>query len=117
MALERSPVAAARPSTPAPSHESEAPFDERWAAWQAKGAARDRAFRRKLALAPSRSSSSQSLSSPCSPERRAAFRRACASIEIREWPGRSITVVGGSHYPDDVSRMSVALDFDHGAEP
>ena len=52
MALERSPVAAARPSTPAPSHESEAPFDERWAAWQAKGAARDRAFRRKLALAP-----------------------------------------------------------------
>jgi hypothetical protein len=26
-------------------------FDERWAAWQAKGAARDRAFRRKLAVA------------------------------------------------------------------
>jgi hypothetical protein len=52
MALERSSVAAARPSTPAPSHESEATFDERWAAWQAKGAARDRAFRRKLALAP-----------------------------------------------------------------
>jgi hypothetical protein len=52
MALERSPVAAARPSTPAPSHESESTFDERWAAWQAKGAARDRAFRRKLALAP-----------------------------------------------------------------
>ena len=52
MALERSPVAAARPSTPAPSHESEATFDERWAAWQAKGAARDRAFRRKPALAP-----------------------------------------------------------------
>ena len=51
MALERSPVAAARPSTRAPSHESEATFDERWAAWQAKGAARDRAFRRKLALA------------------------------------------------------------------
>jgi len=51
MALERSPVAVAGPSTPAPSHESEATFDERWAAWQAKGAARDRAFRRKLAFA------------------------------------------------------------------
>ena len=51
MALERSPVAAARPSTPALSPESEATFDERWAAWQAKGAARDRAFRRKLAPA------------------------------------------------------------------
>ena len=51
MALEGSPVAAARPSTPAPSHESEATFDQRWAAWQAKGAARDRAFRRKLAVA------------------------------------------------------------------
>jgi hypothetical protein len=28
-----------------------ATFDERWAAWQAKGAARDRAFRRKVAFA------------------------------------------------------------------
>ena len=28
-----------------------ASFDERWAAWQAKGAARDRAVRRKLAVA------------------------------------------------------------------
>jgi len=26
-------------------------FDERWAAWQARGAAHDRAFRRKLAFA------------------------------------------------------------------
>ena len=26
-------------------------FDERWAAWQAKGAAHDRALRRKLAIA------------------------------------------------------------------
>ena len=51
MALERSPVAAARPATPAASHESEATFDQRWAAWQAKGAASDRAFRRKLAPA------------------------------------------------------------------
>lgn len=28
-----------------------ASLDERWAAWQAKGAAHDRAFRRKLAVA------------------------------------------------------------------
>jgi hypothetical protein len=26
-------------------------FDERWAAWQAKGAAHDRTFRRKMAVA------------------------------------------------------------------
>ena len=51
MALEGSPVAAAHPSTLTPAQASEATFDERWAAWQAKGAARDRAFRRKLALA------------------------------------------------------------------
>ena len=29
----------------------EASFDARWAAWQAKGAAQDRAFRRKMAVA------------------------------------------------------------------
>jgi hypothetical protein len=56
MAVDRSPVAAAppstlRPATLAPPPESEATFDERWAAWQAKGAAHDRALRRKLALA------------------------------------------------------------------
>ena len=51
MALERPAVAAAQPSAPAPSHQSEATFDERWAAWQAKGAAGDRAVRRKLAVA------------------------------------------------------------------
>jgi hypothetical protein len=28
-----------------------AQFDERWAAWQAKGAAHDRAVRRKMAIA------------------------------------------------------------------
>jgi hypothetical protein len=28
-----------------------ATFDERWAAWQAKGAAHDRALRRKMAIA------------------------------------------------------------------
>jgi hypothetical protein len=38
-------------SAPVPSHESGVSFDERWAAWVAKGAARDRAFRRKLAVA------------------------------------------------------------------
>jgi hypothetical protein len=34
-----------------PPPESEATFDERWAAWQAKDAAHDGALRRKLALA------------------------------------------------------------------
>lgn len=51
MAFERSPLAAAQPPTAAPALESEATFDERWAAWQAKGAAHDRALRRKLAVA------------------------------------------------------------------
>jgi hypothetical protein len=35
-------------STPVPDA---AAFDERWAAWQAKGAAHDRAVRRKMAIA------------------------------------------------------------------
>ena len=51
MALEGSPVATPHPSTLAAALESETTFDQRWAAWQAKGAARDRAFRRKLAVA------------------------------------------------------------------
>ena len=51
MALERPPVAAAQPSTLAPSHASATTSDERWATWQAKGATHDRAFRRKLAVA------------------------------------------------------------------
>jgi hypothetical protein len=51
MALERPPVAAPQLATPAPAHESGTSFDERWAAWQAKGAAHDRAFRRKMAVA------------------------------------------------------------------
>lgn len=46
------PTAAAPPraatATAAPESAS---FDNRWAAWQAKGAAHDRAVRRKLALA------------------------------------------------------------------
>jgi small-conductance mechanosensitive channel len=37
-------------STSAPVIDSPT-FDERWAAWQAKGAAHDRAVRRKLAIA------------------------------------------------------------------
>ncbi len=43
---------AARQGTPtaAPVTDS-ATFDERWAAWQAKGAAHDRAVRRKMAIA------------------------------------------------------------------
>jgi hypothetical protein len=51
MPLERSAMAVPQLSAPAPSHESGVSFDERWAAWVAKGAARDRAFRRKLAVA------------------------------------------------------------------
>ena len=51
MAVERPPVAALQPAIPLPAHESESSFDERWAAWEAKGAARDRVFRRKLAIA------------------------------------------------------------------
>ena len=50
MALEVPPVAAPEATTSAPVPQS-ASFDERWAAWQAKGAAHDRAVRRKLALA------------------------------------------------------------------
>ena len=50
MAVERPPAAAPQPSA-VPAHDSESSFDERWAAWEAKGAAHDRAFRRKLAVA------------------------------------------------------------------
>jgi hypothetical protein len=51
MTLDRSAAAAAQPSPLAPAHELPASSDERWAAWQAKGTAHDRAFRRKLAVA------------------------------------------------------------------
>jgi hypothetical protein len=51
MSLERQPVAAPQPSTPVPAHESGPSFEKRWADWQAKGAAHDRASRRKLAIA------------------------------------------------------------------
>jgi hypothetical protein len=42
---------AAPPAAPASTTTSEATFDQRWAGWQAKGAAHDRAVRRKMALA------------------------------------------------------------------
>jgi small-conductance mechanosensitive channel len=48
MAVETSPVAA--PELPASTPTREATFDERWAAWQAKGAAHDRAVHRKMAI-------------------------------------------------------------------
>ena len=45
------PIVAERPRTPISTAVSEsADFDERWAAWQAKGAAHDRAVRRKMAI-------------------------------------------------------------------
>jgi hypothetical protein len=46
--VETSPVAAPEVPTSIPAHEP-ADFDERWAAW--KGAAHDRALRRKMAIA------------------------------------------------------------------
>jgi hypothetical protein len=48
MAVETSPVAA--PEAPTSTPTREASFDERWAAWQAKGAAHDRAVRRKMEI-------------------------------------------------------------------
>ena len=52
MGLELPPIAAPQPSQPATvRREGATSFDERGAAWQAKGAAHDRAFRRKLTIA------------------------------------------------------------------
>jgi hypothetical protein len=47
------PAVVASPATPTstPPVAGSATFDERWAAWQAKGAAHDRAVRRKMAIA------------------------------------------------------------------
>jgi len=50
MTVETPPVAAHELLTPTPIQEP-ASFDERWAAWQAKGAAHDRAVRHKMAIA------------------------------------------------------------------
>jgi hypothetical protein len=50
--VELPPIAVPQPSRPTSVRGEEATsFDERWAAWQAKGAARDRAARRKRAIA------------------------------------------------------------------
>jgi hypothetical protein len=52
MAIEVPPVAAPPPAAPPSTTASEPEsFDQRWAAWQAKGAAHDRAVRRKMAVA------------------------------------------------------------------
>jgi len=46
------PTVVAPPDTPTSTLVTEsATFDERWAAWQAKGATHDRAVRRKIAIA------------------------------------------------------------------
>ena len=46
---ETLPIAA--PETPTSTPTPEPSFDERWAAWQAKGAAHDRAVRRRMVIA------------------------------------------------------------------
>jgi hypothetical protein len=51
MAVELPTVAAPDPPTSAAAGEPAPDFDERWAAWQAKGAAHHRAVRRRLAIA------------------------------------------------------------------
>ena len=45
------PAVVAPPGTPTSTVTESATFDERWAAWQARGAAHDRAVRRKMAIA------------------------------------------------------------------
>ncbi len=50
MTLSVLPIAAPDVSTSTTAREP-APADDRWAAWQAKGAAHDRAVRRKMAVA------------------------------------------------------------------
>ena len=45
------PTVAAPPPAAIYTALAESSFDERWAAWQAKGAAHDRAFRRKMTVA------------------------------------------------------------------
>jgi small-conductance mechanosensitive channel len=50
MTIQLPPVAS--PGVPPPTILGQtATFDERWAAWQAKGAVHDRAVRRKMAIA------------------------------------------------------------------
>ena len=50
MAIDVPAVPASPQSVPATSASDTADFDRRWAAWQAKGAAHDRAVRRKMAV-------------------------------------------------------------------
>jgi hypothetical protein len=49
MAVE-TPTVATHEVLTSTSMREPASFDERWAAWQAKGAAHDRAFRRRMAI-------------------------------------------------------------------
>ena len=51
MSVQTPPVAAHEVLTSTPIGEPAASFDERWAAWIAKGAAHDRAVRRRMAIA------------------------------------------------------------------
>jgi hypothetical protein len=51
MAIDLPIIAAPAPTAISTAKPEAASFDERWAAWQAKGAAHDRAVRRKMAIA------------------------------------------------------------------
>lgn len=51
MSVTAAPVPAPAPSTPAPELTNTPSFDEKWTAWQARGAAHDRALRRRMMFA------------------------------------------------------------------
>ena len=51
MAIDVSAVAVPPPAAISAAIPEAESFDQRWAAWQAKGAAHDRAVRRKMAIA------------------------------------------------------------------
>jgi hypothetical protein len=51
MTIDVSTVAASPPAAESPNNLEVQSFDQRWAAWQARGAAHDRAVRRKMAIA------------------------------------------------------------------
>ncbi len=51
MAIDLPTAAAPSPAVVSPGKPEPTSFDERWAAWQAKGAAHERAVRRKMAIA------------------------------------------------------------------
>ena len=51
MAINVPSVAASPPAAESTKQPEAASFDDRWVAWQAKGAAHDRAVRRKMAIA------------------------------------------------------------------